>query len=160
MCALLNNGFETPCPPRCGPGGRFQALARCDRRNVGYTAHTTTAAAHQRLMFTVLRFPGLVALACTFNTVQAAPVTYEVHYRAEVQPDTRRIHMELPLSGEQLPRQLEFGIDPHRHKSFAATGRIAVTDKLITWEPQAPASHLSYDFIVNHERSSGSFDAL
>ncbi|HKE96278.1 MAG TPA: hypothetical protein VKB34_18355 [Povalibacter sp.] len=111
-------------------------------------------------MFTVLRFPGLVALACTFNTVQAAPVTYEVHYRAEVHPDTGRIHMELQLSGEQLPRQLEFGIDPHRHKSFAATGRIAVTDKLITWEPQAPASRLSYDFIVNHERSSGSFDAL
>jgi predicted metalloprotease with PDZ domain len=86
--------------------------------------------------------------------------TYEARYRAEVHPDRGTIHVELKLAGERLPRKLVFSIDPRRHTAFAATDTLEVTGNTVTWTPHGKVSRLNYDFVVNHERSRGSFDSL
>ncbi len=116
------------------------------------------------LMLMTVRIAGFAAaVACVLNggSVNAATsaAAYDAQYRAEVRPASGVIQVKLQLSGEKLPRQLVFSIDPDRHLSFKSTDRIDISDKAITWYPQGKISRLSYDFVVNHERSPGDYDS-
>jgi hypothetical protein len=103
-----------------------------------------------------------IALLAGTGTIVAAtaPVFYDAHYRAEVRPATKLMHVELKLSGDRLPRKLVFTIDPHRHQAFASTDKIEVSGKTVTWYPQGRFSRLNYDFVINHERSKDHYDSL
>ncbi len=116
-----------------------------------------------RLMRSFL--PRCLALLAAFAAIgpalaSTAPVTYETHYRAEVRPAQKSMHVEIKLSGEMLPRKLTFTIDPQRHRSFASTDKIEIADKTVTWYPQGRFSRLNYDFMIDHERSKGRYDSL
>lgn len=114
-----------------------------------------TAHSIRRLTLAVLCAAVLLPLQLRANTA-----TYEARYRVEVHPDRGIIHVELKLTGKQLPRKLVFSIDPQRHISFAATDTLEAAGNTVTWMPQGTVSRLSYDFVVNHERARGSFDSL
>ena len=112
-------------------------------------------------MFTKPGFT-VVAIAvcvCGPGTIANA-ATYQSQYRAELRPDKGTIHVELKLAGDKLPSKLVLSIDPDRHKAFASSDALDVADKTITWHPQGHFSRLSYDFVINHERSPGHYDSL
>lgn len=118
-------------------------------------------------MLTLLRMAGAAcALAVLLPAAATAPAagsgaaTYDARYRAQVQPGGGIIHMELKLSGTRLPSRIVLHVDPRRHRSFASTDGLDVQDKVVTWRPRGKFSRLSYDFIVNHERSPGRYDSL
>ena len=67
--------------------------------------------------------PRCLVLLAVFAAIGPAlastePVTFETHYRAEVRPAQKSMHVEIKLSGQMLPRKLTFTIDPQRHRSF------------------------------------------
>jgi hypothetical protein len=109
-------------------------------------------------MLSALRIAALAAMFIASGPSAAA--TYEAHYRVEPQPSTGNFRVELKLSGEKLPGKLVFTIDPRRHRNFSSTDSVEVTDDSVTWRPLGKYSRLHYDFVVNHERSSGRFDSL
>ncbi|MFL6617284.1 MAG: hypothetical protein ACJ8MH_01705, partial [Povalibacter sp.] len=99
-------------------------------------------------------------VSCGSALGATAPVTYETHYRAEARPAEKTIHVELKLSGDELPRKLVFSIDPQRHRAFTSTDKLEQSGKTVTWYPHGRFSRLNYDFYVDHERSKGHFDSL
>ncbi len=104
--------------------------------------------------------PRLAVLAATLLAwLPAAAATYDAHYRVEARPDAGQFHVELKLSGEKLPGKIVFAIDPRRHLNFTSTDGVEVTADSVTWRPHGKYSRLYYDFVVNHERSSGRFDS-
>ncbi len=116
-----------------------------------------------RLMRSFL--PRCLVLLAVFAAIGPAlastePVTYETHYRAEVRPAQKSMHVEIKLSGQMLPRKLTFTIDPQRHRSFTSTDKIEIADKTVTWYPHGRFSRLNYDFMIDHERSKGRYDSL
>ena len=101
-----------------------------------------------------------LGIALTFASTVARSATYETQYRAELRPESGTIHVELRLSGEKLPSRIEFQPDAKRHVSFASTDKIEVLDDSVAWHPKGKFSRLTYDFVVNHERSPGRYDSL
>jgi hypothetical protein len=104
----------------------------------------------------------LLMLSASITTFAASPSSaiYAVHYRAEVRPTDKSIHVEIKLSGDKLPRKLVFTIDPKRQRSFVSTDKLEQTGETVTWYPQGRFSRLNYDFVINHERSPGRYDSL
>ncbi|HEY4367382.1 MAG TPA: hypothetical protein VGN07_09145 [Steroidobacteraceae bacterium] len=92
------------------------------------------------------------------------PAYYEAQYRAEIRPDAGTIHVELQLSGERLPRKIVWQMDPKRYRAIAASestaGPLDINGHLVTWRPRGKSAHLSYDYVVNHERAPGHYDSL
>lgn len=87
-------------------------------------------------------------------------LTYETAYVAQFRPDAGVIAVDIKLSGEDLPSRIRLEIDPKRHRGFRSTDPIKVTDKEITWRPRGKVSRLSYEFVVNHERSPRRYDSF
>jgi len=105
------------------------------------------------------------ALWLVANTTGAAaaatgPAYYDAQYRAEIRPEAGTIHVELLLTGERLPKRIVWHIDPKRYRDVTAAEQLDIKGRLVTWRPQGKSSRLSYDFVVNHERSPGHFDSL
>lgn len=109
-------------------------------------------------MPSALRIAVVAAALIAASPVLAA--TYDAHYRVEAQPASGNLHVELKLSGETLPGKIVFTVDPRRHRNFTSTDSVEVADDTVTWRPHGKHSRLYYDFVVNHERSSGRFDSL
>lgn len=93
-------------------------------------------------------------------TAHASAATYDAQYRVEAHPERGVLHVELKLSGERLPSKLVLTIDPRRQHSFTSTDKMSIAGNTLTWTPQGKFSRLNYDFVVNHERTPGTFDAL
>lgn len=102
----------------------------------------------------------VAALLALMPFVASQAATYDARYRVTPQPRNGTLHVELRLSGDKLPSRIELSIDPQRHKAFASTDDIEIADRKVTWRPQGKFSRLSYDFVVNHERSPGRYDSL
>ncbi|HWK75954.1 MAG TPA: hypothetical protein VNQ81_16880 [Povalibacter sp.] len=111
-------------------------------------------------MLTSLRIAGVLFGLAFLAPASAEAATYEARYRAQVLPEAGKVHVELKLTGTKLPSKIVLRIDPHRHLSFASTDPFEVKDSQVTWRPRGKFSRLSYDFVVNHERSPGRYDSL
>jgi predicted metalloprotease with PDZ domain len=93
-------------------------------------------------------------------SVSARAATYDAEYKADFRPAQGVIAVELLIKGEQLPSQVRLSIDPNRHKAFRSTDSLEVEGDDVTWRPRGKFSRLSYEFTVNHERSSKRFDSF
>lgn len=105
----------------------------------------------------------LVTAAFAFAFFASMPVsadTYDAEYTAEFRPGTGVIAVELRIKGDHLPSQVRLSIDPDRHKGFRSTDALEVKGKEVTWRPRGKFSRLSYEFTVNHERSSKRYDSF
>jgi hypothetical protein len=102
--------------------------------------------------------PGLALLALFCNAT-AAPSSYDATYRATFQPGVDHVEVELELAGEKLPSKIALRIDPKRYRNFRSTDPLASGDQEVVWQPQGKKSRLRYEFVVNHQRSSGSYDS-
>ena len=84
---------------------------------------------------------------------------YEAAYHAEIRPDAGVVEVELKLSGEKLPSRIVMTIDPRRHREFSSTDPLQTEGERVTWRPRGKFSRLSFQFVVNHERSKGRYDS-
>lgn len=84
---------------------------------------------------------------------------YDATYRATFKPGDEHAQVELKLSGDKLPSQVALRTDARRYRDFKSSDPLEVTDKEVIWRPQGKQSSLRYEFIVNHQRSSGSYDS-
>src|SRR5262245_50019811 len=106
--------------------------------------------------------PALLALASltTASTASAAKIAYyDAIYRATFKPGEEHAEVELELKGEKLPSKLVLQADPKRYRNFRSSQPLEVGAKEIIWHPQGKQSSLRYEFTVNHQRSSGSYDS-
>lgn len=103
-----------------------------------------------------------MCMCCFVGPARAASArsSYDAEYVATVQPSSGTIALELRLEGDRLPSRIRLQIDPARHKNFRSTDALKINGKEVVWQPKGKKSRLSYDFIVNHERSSGRYDSL
>jgi hypothetical protein len=108
----------------------------------------------------ILPFASFLTLPAHAASQPKPDLFYDLHYRAQFQPEAGTVHVELHLKGNHLPRKLVLKIDPKRQRAFTSTDPLETTAKSVTWQPQGKSARLAYDFVVNHERSSGAFDSL
>jgi hypothetical protein len=116
----------------------------------------------------ISKLPGLrwltallaVAPLAMTNTASAAKIAYyDAIYRATFEPGKEHAEVELELKGEKLPSKIVLRADPKRYRNFRSRQPLEVGAKEIVWHPQGKQSSLRYEFTVNHQRSSGSYDS-
>jgi len=88
-----------------------------------------------------------------------APKYYDVTYRAHFRPDTGVVDVEIALSGERLPSRIVLKVDPRRHRKFTSPDPLQIEPSHVTWQPHGHAARLSYQFVVDHERSPQHYDS-
>lgn len=111
------------------------------------------------------RTPPVLALVAAVACLAAAPgvrgePVYGVAYEGRLVPSTKKIEMQIKVTqprGEL--RLLRFHIDPKRHRAFSGDGEIRVSEKTVEWKPPASGGTLRYDFLIDHLRDPGSYDA-
>jgi predicted metalloprotease with PDZ domain len=84
---------------------------------------------------------------------------YDTEFVAEIKPAAGVIALEIHLKGEHLPSRIRLRIDKSRHRKFRSTDPIEVHAREVIWRPQGKLSRLSYEFVVNHERTSKGYDS-
>ena len=106
-----------------------------------------------------------LALPTTADAASAGAATYyDATYSVTFIPDADSLEVELTLAGEKLPSRLTLTVDPKRHKNFRSTDPLQ-TDSLqageqkVVWQPQGKKSRLRYEFVVNHQRASKTYDS-
>ena len=101
----------------------------------------------------------LASLAISSGSAAATVAYYDATYRTTFKPGVDHAPVELKLSGEKLPSKVVLSTDPERYRDFRSNDPLEVTDKEVVWRPQGKQASLRYEFIVNHQRSSGSYDS-
>ena len=100
-----------------------------------------------------------IALLPHFAAAAGKERFYDLRYKAQIQPQSGVIHMEVHLKGERLPSRIVLTIDPQRHRAFKSTDPIETTGNTVSWRPQGKVARLEYDFVVNHERGRDHYDS-
>ncbi|MBM0106403.1 hypothetical protein JM946_16850 [Steroidobacter sp. S1-65] len=101
----------------------------------------------------------IALLAAARPAIAAETAYYDAAYRAAFKPGIAHAQVQLDVSGEKLPSKLVLRIDPKRYRNFRSNEPLEVSADEVIWRPQGKRSSLSYEFIVNHQRSSGSYDS-
>lgn len=101
----------------------------------------------------------IVSLATATVASAAKTAYYDAIYRASFEPGVEYAVIELELKGEKLPSRVVLRADATRYRNFRSTQPLEVGPKEIVWRPQGKRSSLRYEFKVNHQRSSGSYDS-
>lgn len=106
---------------------------------------------------------GMAGLAFQTGSALAASDedSYELNYLIDLVPDddVAKVSIELDEDAE-LMREIDFHIEPERHKDFRGDGEIAVDGEHVRWSPPENGGRLEFTATVDHERRSGGFDAL
>ncbi|MFC4313092.1 hypothetical protein ACFPN2_28690 [Steroidobacter flavus] len=102
---------------------------------------------------------GLASLAAAGSASAAKIAYYDATYRASFKAGVDHAQVALELNGEKLPSKVVLQVDPKRYRNFRSNEPLEVGAKEIVWRPQGQHSTLHYEFIVNHQRSSGSYDS-
>lgn len=100
----------------------------------------------------------LLWLPLAATRVQAAD--YDILYQAKIAPDSDVARVEIRLSGERLPSQLTLTLDPERHRSLRAADGLTVEGNTAVWKPREPEDSLHYEFVIDEQKASGSYDSL
>lgn len=101
----------------------------------------------------------IALVAAASPAIGAETAYYDAAYRAAFKPGIAHAQVQLDLSGEKLPSKLVLRIDPKRYRNFRSSEPLEVSGDEVIWRPQGKRSSLSYEFIVNHQRASGSYDS-
>lgn len=92
---------------------------------------------------------------------QAAPERiYAVTFDARIVPTERAAHVTVRLRDpEGWVKQIEWRIDPERHRDFGGTGTIETEGDVVRWLPTGGSSRFDYVFRIDHLRDEKSYDA-
>ncbi|MFI2810007.1 MULTISPECIES: hypothetical protein [unclassified Microbulbifer] len=103
--------------------------------------------------------PLLVCTVFAISTPAASSETFKLLYQAEIQPESGRALVEIRLEGEKLPRKLELHLNPERHQELESDGDLEVNGDEAVWHPKGKSASLRYQFTINEQKGSGSFDS-
>jgi hypothetical protein len=101
----------------------------------------------------------LAALVAAATAARAAP-SYDLSYEVRLVPTTKTAEVRIRVAqtaGELI--RLRMKIDPERHRAFTADGKVSVSGDTVEWKVPSSGGSLRYDFLIDHLRNSGSYDA-
>lgn len=84
---------------------------------------------------------------------------YDAQFIAHAKPSNGVFAVEIRLKGAQLPSRVRLAIDPKRYRNFTSDTKLSTSEREIVWQPKGKSARLSYEFVVNHERTSKGFDS-
>ena len=96
----------------------------------------------------------------SFVATRAQAEDYDILYQAKIAPDSEVARVEIRLSGERLPSRLTLTLDPERHRSLRAARGLTVEGNTAVWKPREPEDSLHYEFVIDEQKASGSYDSL
>lgn len=101
-----------------------------------------------------------LTLACPALSGAATAISYyDATYRVRFEPGAEHARVQIELAGDRLPSKLVLRADPQRHRNFRSSEPLQVTGEEVVWQPRGKQASLRYEFVVNHQRSSGSYDS-
>ena len=102
----------------------------------------------------------LVATCCYLSTLSAsAAEPFELTYRAEISPETGMAEVSVELEGQALPKRLVLHFDDERHSDIRSDDPLERNGDDIVWKPAGDRASLHYQFKINEQKTSGSFDS-
>lgn len=107
----------------------------------------------------LLALAAIASLGIASAATAASVAYYDATYRATFKPGVEHAQVELKLAGDKLPSKVVLRADPKLYRKFRSNDPLEVTDKEVVWQPQGKQSSLHYEFMVNQQRSSGSYDS-
>jgi hypothetical protein len=85
---------------------------------------------------------------------------YDVLFEARVVPTERAAHVAVRVSDPAgLLNQIQWYIDPERHRDWRGDGELETEGNLVRWRPPAGSSVLRYVFRIDHLRNERSYDS-
>jgi len=102
--------------------------------------------------------PRWTALILLLPLVTSA-ATYDLQYRAKIEPEDGIAHVEIELRGEELPSKLVLHLDPERHLDLSSERGLNIDGEKATWRPEGPLAQLRYRFVINEKKTSGRYDS-
>lgn len=85
---------------------------------------------------------------------------YAVEYEAILDPATGHARVKLTLEqATQLMRSASFRMPADRYLNIKSDSPVARDGNRVTWRPAATGSILTYDYVIDHQRSDGASDA-
>lgn len=103
-----------------------------------------------RLIFTLL----IIALP-----LGAFAETYDLLYRAAIDPDTGKARVEIRLDGDTLPSELDLNLSSGRYSELESDQPLELNGDRAIWKPAAPSASLIYLFEIDEQKDSGSYDS-
>ncbi|WP_299585752.1 hypothetical protein [uncultured Microbulbifer sp.] len=104
----------------------------------------------------LLRFFAPLLLATTLSTSTWA---YELLYTVEVDPDSKLAHVEITLSGEDIPSKLKLNLSSGRYRDLESKSPLEEKGASAIWRPEGERAELSYSFVINNQRKNGGYDS-
>jgi hypothetical protein len=106
----------------------------------------------------------LIVAAALLLLVSAASAqesrVYRVDYRVRIVPTERVAHVTVRLRDpDRLLKEVQWRIDPERHRDFTAGGGLEVEGDVVRWAPAGAESTFKYVFRIEHLRDERSYDA-
>ncbi|MGH8495644.1 MAG: hypothetical protein ACREVN_05880 [Gammaproteobacteria bacterium] len=87
--------------------------------------------------------------------------TYELDYLIELVPEDGIAEVRVVLGEDaELVREIRFHIEPQRHRGFSGDGEIDVDGEYVRWLPPEDGGSIEFEADIDHERGTGSYDAL
>ncbi|MBW2494539.1 MAG: hypothetical protein JRE43_07280 [Deltaproteobacteria bacterium] len=106
------------------------------------------------------------ALVCVCATLTAGAalaqddLVYRVDFEVRVVPTERAARVNVHVTDPKgLLRQVNWRIDPERHRDFAGGGTVEVEGDVVRWIPEPGVTTLRYVFRIDHLRDERSYDA-
>ena len=86
---------------------------------------------------------------------------YGLQYDLSLEPEENLAMVSLTLSEGATKNiwSLRLRFDPQRHREFEANGKLEVDGEYITWSPPDKGGKLSFQLLVDAQRTNGQFDA-
>jgi predicted metalloprotease with PDZ domain len=92
--------------------------------------------------------------------VSSAARTYDLVYKAVLDPVTRRAQVRIALrQSGQTVRRIDFVAPGDRYFDAQGQGTVETTSERIVWTPPADGGVLHFEFAIDHRRADGGQDA-
>ncbi|SHE54284.1 hypothetical protein SAMN04487965_0117 [Microbulbifer donghaiensis] len=103
--------------------------------------------------------PTLVYLCLAVTSPAALGKTYDLLYKATIDPASGMAAVEIQLNGQSIPKQLALNLGSGRYSEVTSDHLVELSKDKAIWRPEGSSSSLSYKFAINNRKGSGSYDS-
>ncbi|WP_237064891.1 hypothetical protein [Microbulbifer guangxiensis] len=93
------------------------------------------------------------------SSVSRAAERFDIDYIAEIKPGQGVAEVRIQLRGAELPRKLVLHLDEDRHSDLQTTDPLEIKGDKATWRPSGDKATLNYQFRIDEQKASGSYDS-
>lgn len=102
-------------------------------------------------------------LLCLYNLNACAAADsgadYSILYDVSIQSGQQRAEVMIELRGDTLPSKLVLHLDPKQHHIDPNQPGLKLNKQQASWRPGTSPARLRYQFAINQQRQSGSYDS-